>query len=479
MTEPDVIVVGSGAGGASTAYRLIKGGRRVLLLEKGGFLPRDRSTLDVKQVFKSGRFKNQEHWVDGSNKEFIPGEFYNVGGKTKWYGAALLRFAPHEFEADPAYQALAWPFGHDELAPYYDEAEQLLHVNRFDNEPELQALIDRIVAHDPGWRPEPLPLGIKREILDDPVEARHFDGFASACGYKSDAEWNLIDLIRDDPGFTLATDKIVVGLLHAESAPTEITGVRCADGSTYTAPVVVLAAGAMSSPRILQDHLSNTGLMASWPNADVIGANFKFHLNTAVLGISPFHEHDVLRKTAILFNERFPHSTVQCLGWMDGDILSVQLPAAVPKFVSNEIGSRAIGFFATTEDGSSLDNRVISGGRATLPMLDYDLHRIKPARDEHHALIEAFLIQLLRAGLLGVERYAGLAGTAHAIGSLVTGRDPQTSAVDPTGKVHGMANLYVGDGSVLARTSRVNPALTIYAWGLRLGDHLAGLQQRG
>ncbi len=274
MTEPDVIVVGSGAGGASTAYRLIKGGRRVLLLEKGGFLPRDRSTLDVKQVFKSGRFKNQEHWVDGSNKEFIPGEFYNVGGKTKWYGAALLRFAPHEFEADPAYQALAWPFGHDELAPYYDEAEQLLHVNRFDNEPELQALIDRIVAHDPGWRPEPLPLGIKREILDDPVEARHFDGFASACGYKSDAEWNLIDLIRDDPGFTLATDKIVVGLLHAESAPTEITGVRCADGSTYTAPVVVLAAGAMSSPRILQDHLSNTGLMASWPNADVIGANF-------------------------------------------------------------------------------------------------------------------------------------------------------------------------------------------------------------
>jgi choline dehydrogenase-like flavoprotein len=474
MAKQDVIVVGSGAGGAATAYRLIKTGRRVLLLEKGGFLPRDRSTLDVKQVFKSGRFKNQEHWVDGANKEFVPGEFYNVGGKTKWYGAALLRFAPHEFEADPGYPALAWPFGYDELAPYYDEAEQLLHVNRFDNEPELQALIDRIVAHDPSWRPEPLPLGLKKEILRDPLEAKHFDGFASACGYKSDAEWNLIDLIQDDPGFTLLADKIVVGLLHSESTPTEITGVRCADGSTYTAPVVVLAAGAMSSPRILQDHLSDTGLMASWLNADVIGANFKFHLNTAVLGISPFHEHDVLRKTAILFNERFPHSTVQCLGWMDGDILSVQLPAAVPKFVSNAIGSRAVGFFATTEDGSSLENRVTSGGGVTLPMLDYDLHRIKRARDEHHALIEAFIVQLLRAGLLGVERYAGLAGTAHAIGSLVTGTDPRTSAVDPTGKVHGMTNLYVGDGSVLPRTSRVNPALTIYAWGLRLGHHLAG-----
>ncbi len=197
MAEHDVIIVGSGAGGASAAYRLVKGGRRVLLLEKGGFLPRDGSTLDVKEVFKSGRFKNQEPWLDGKSKAFTPGEFYNLGGKTKWYGAALLRFAAHEFAADPAHQARAWPFGYDELAPYYDEAEALLHVNRFDNEPELQALIDRIVAHDPSWRPETLPLGLKREILADPVEAKHFDGFASACGYKSDAE---LQPDRSDPG---------------------------------------------------------------------------------------------------------------------------------------------------------------------------------------------------------------------------------------------------------------------------------------
>ena len=148
--EHDVIIVGSGAGGSAAAYRLIKAGKRVLLLEKGGVLPRDGSTLDVKTVFQSGRFKNQEPWVDGRNKEFVPGEFYNVGGKTKWYGAALLRFSPHEFGADAAHQCLAWPFGYEHLPPYYDEAEALLHVNRFDNEPELQALIDRIVEHDPA-----------------------------------------------------------------------------------------------------------------------------------------------------------------------------------------------------------------------------------------------------------------------------------------------------------------------------------------
>ena len=99
----DVIVVGSGAGGAAAALKLVEAGRRVLMLEKCGFLPRDRSTLDVKQVFKEGRFKNHEPWVDGYNKTFIPGEYYNVGGKTKWYGAALLRFSPHEFGADPLY----------------------------------------------------------------------------------------------------------------------------------------------------------------------------------------------------------------------------------------------------------------------------------------------------------------------------------------------------------------------------------------
>jgi choline dehydrogenase-like flavoprotein len=123
-------------------------------------------------------------------------------------------------------------------------------------------------------------------------------------------------------------------------------------------------------------------------------------------------------------------------------------------------------------DGSHPDNRVISnrGGR---PVLDYELARIKPARDEHEACIHDFERGLLHAGFAGSSRWTGLAGTAHAVGSLVTGSDPSASVVNPHGRVHGMRGLYIGDGSVLPRTSRVNPALTIYAWGLRLGEHLA------
>jgi choline dehydrogenase-like flavoprotein len=470
----DVIIVGSGAGGAAAAYKVARAGRRVLMLEKGRHLPKDGSTLDTRQVFKEGKFKNKEPWLDGHGGHLIPDEHYNVGGKTKWYGAALLRFSAHEFKADPEHQCLAWPFGLEEIEPYYDEAERLLHVNRFENERELQALIDKIVRNGSGWRSEPLPLGLKPEILQDEQEAKHFDGYASVAGYKADAERNLIDAITHLSNFTLLTKKKAIALLHRPGAPEVIEGVVCRDGSYYQADRVVLAAGAMTSPRILQDHMAANGLEATLPCAAAVGANFKLHLNSALVAFSPFSHHDVLRKTAIFLNERYPHTTVQCLGWLDGEILATQLPGAVPKFVTNAIGARAFGFFVTTEDGSHADNRIVSGGGdGGIPVADYSLERLPPAQAEHSRAIADFTRRLLQTGLAGVDRYLGLAGSAHALGSMVTGTDPQTSVVDPDGKVHGMANLYVGDGSVLPRSSRVNPALTIYAWGLRLGEHLA------
>ncbi|MGW8221265.1 MAG: NAD(P)-binding protein [Syntrophobacteria bacterium] len=82
----DAIIIGSGAGGSAVAYNLVHAGKRVLILEKGDVVPRDSSTLDVKTVFKEGRYKSHEPWVDGLNRTFMPGEYLNVGGKTKWYG---------------------------------------------------------------------------------------------------------------------------------------------------------------------------------------------------------------------------------------------------------------------------------------------------------------------------------------------------------------------------------------------------------
>jgi choline dehydrogenase-like flavoprotein len=468
----DVIVVGSGAGGAAAAYKLVKAGKRVLMIEKGGRLPSDRTTLSTKIVFKEGRFANKTEWQDGHGKAFVPnGEHYNLGGKTKWYGAALLRFSADEFDADPEFQCLAWPFGLAELEPFYSEAERMLHVNRFPNEPELQSLIDEMLASDPSWRVEPLPLGLKPEIVNDPQEAKHFDGYASVAGYKGEAEQNFIMPIENEPNFALLLDKEVSGFLHKHENPEIVEGVICADGSYFWASEVILACGAMTSPRILQDYFAVTGLDHKLACAQLVGRNFRMHINSALVAFSRFRDEDVLRKTAIFYNDKYPHSTVQCLGWLDGEILATQLPAATPEFFADMIGRRALGFFVTTEDGSSPENRVLSnrGGR---PILNYELARIKPSQDEHEACIHDFDRRLLHAGFAGRSRWTGLAGTAHAVGSLVTGSDPSVSVVDAQGRVHGMSGLYVADGSVLPRISRVNPALTIYAWGLRLGEHV-------
>lgn len=468
------IIIGSGAGGSACAYNLVQAGKRVLLLEKGGHLPRDGSTLDAKLVFGEERFKNRQPWTDNRNRKLAPGEYYNVGGKTKWYGTALLRFSPHEFNADPDFQCQGWPIGYADLEPFYAQAEQLLQINHFDNEPQLGRLINRITQADNSWRVESLPLGLKKEILDHPVEAKHFDGFASPGGYKADAEQNLLGHLLDNPLFQLLPYKEVSALLSDENNPAGITGVCSADGVCYYADTVILAAGAMSSPRILQKHLQQNGLDNTLPSAPLVGAHFKLHINSALLGFSLFPQRDVLRKTAIFFNDAFPHSSVQCLGWMDGEILSTQLPLWLPTFVTNALGARAYGFFVTTEDGSSPDNRILADREPEdRPMLDYDLKRVPASVAEHRAIIRGFKTRLLQAGFFSVAQQMGLAATAHALGSMVTGNDPALSVVDANGKVHGFDNLYVADGSVLPRSSRVNPGLTIYAWGLRLGRYLA------
>ena len=145
----DAIIIGSGAGGASVAYNLIQAGKRVLVLEKGDFLPHDNSTLNVKTVFKEGKFKNHDQWVDNHNRIFVPEEFSNVGGKTKWYGAALLRFSPHEFEADDEFKCLAWPISYEDMESYYQQAEEILKVQTFVNYEKLNAQT---------WRPETIKM---------------------------------------------------------------------------------------------------------------------------------------------------------------------------------------------------------------------------------------------------------------------------------------------------------------------------------
>jgi choline dehydrogenase-like flavoprotein len=474
----DVIIIGSGAGGSAAAYHLTQTGRRVLLLEKGERLPTDGSTLDADAVMRRGAFLADEAWLDRNANIVTPEEHFNLGGKTKWYGAALLRFAPREFEADPARGFLPWPIAYEELAPFYEEAERLLAVRTFTVEPDLRRLVAGLRRLDVGWSTQVLTLGLDAAILEHADEVRHFDGFASARGLKSDAERCLLDRVRPRPNLEILTGKAARALLPAMHSAGRVAGVECEDGSRYFADTVLLAAGALHSPRLLQRYLEATGLAASLPAYRNVGRNYKFHVLTAMLAFSPRRVRDALGKTLLLTHEAFAHSTVQTLGGnLAAEIVLAQAPRPVPRGLVRPFAQRALGLFLQTEDGSHPDNRILAG-TALQPraQIDHDPARLPEAYAEHAALVSTLRRQLLRLGYPSVSRAIPLAGTAHACGTLAAGVDPARSVVDAAGRVHGMDNLYVVDGSALPRSSRVNPALTIYAWALRVASLLATRQ---
>ncbi len=468
----DAIVVGSGAGGSAATYRLVRAGLRVALIEKGGRLPRDGSTLDVRRVVHDGEFRSREEWRDGMGRPLVPEEYFNLGGKTKWYGAALARFRPAEFGPDEAHGCRAWPIRYDDLASYYAEAEHLLDVRRFECEADLTGIVTRLRARAPQWRVEPLSLGLSARILREPREAAHFDGFASPQGLKADGESKLLDRIAGAPNLTVLLGRGVAALCGAPDDPTRVVGVQLADGTMLRARSVVLAAGAMHSPRLLERYFA-VHRLGRLPAADSLGRNFKLHLLTAVLAISPARKTDLLRKTTLLLDERTPHSSAQALGF-DADLIATLIPRYVPRFAARLLAERAYGFFLQSEDGSHRDNRIRSADASRdRPTVDYDPARTPAAAAEHRQFVANFRRDLLRAGYVTFAQRIGLHGTAHACGTLVAGADPRTSVVDAVGRVHGLEGVTVVDGSILPRSSRVNPALTIYAWSLRAADRLA------
>jgi choline dehydrogenase-like flavoprotein len=292
---------------------------------------------------------------------------------------------------------------------------------------------------------------------------------------KSDAQVCLLDRVRSRPNLSILTGKAVRALLPASGDPRAVAGVECEDGTCYYGSAVLLAAGALHSPRLLQTYLEACGLSARLPAYRNVGRNYKSHLLTAMLAFSALSVSDVLGKTLLLTHERFPHSTVQTLGGsLAGEIVQAQAPRWFPHGLVAPFAQRAVGLFLQTEDGSHPDNRVVAAmGSPPRPLLDYDAGRCPHAGAEHRALVRRLSSQLRALGYLPVARAIPLGGTAHACGTLVAGSDPSRSVVDAEGRVHGLANVYVADGSVLPRSSRVNPALTIYAWGLRVASRLA------
>jgi choline dehydrogenase-like flavoprotein len=476
----DAIIIGSGAGGAAAAYQMVRAGLRVLLLEKGAALPRDGTTLDVERVVRRGEFLSREAWVDGRGRMLVPEERFNIGGKTKWYGAALLRFGAHEFAADAAFACRGWPLQYGDLEPHYRQAETLLGVREFEIEPDLRRIIDRLTANGSSWQAAPIPMGLSGDLARHRQEAAHFDGFASVSGLKGDAEQSFLVPVRSDANLTLLCGAEVTALLGSPADPKRIVGVRLSDGREFFAPHVLLAAGAMHSPRLLQRYLDGAVLNQTLPSAAHIGRNLKLHVLTAMVAFGWRRRSDLIRKTALLTHRHHLHSSVQPLGF-DAEVIATLLPRFLPRALARALSARAYGFFLQTEDGSDMRNVIRERAEAgqTTRVMDYDVRRVSAAAREHRRFARALKRGLLLAGMLGFTRRIGLVGTAHVCGTLICGADPTDSVVDPCGAVHGMHGLYVVDGSILPRSSRVNPSLTIYAWALRTATYIIQAARTG
>jgi choline dehydrogenase-like flavoprotein len=503
----DVIIIGSGAGGGTLAYRLAPSGKRVLLLERGDFLPRERENWSSSAVFAENRYRARETWHDQDGKLFHPGVHYWVGGNTKMYGAVLLRLRERDFDelhhADGV--SPAWPLSYSDFAPHYIEAERLYQVHgrrgsdpseppcdepypypAVSHEPRIQQLADDLTRA--GYHPFPLPVGI---MLDEDrphdsqcIRCATCDGFPCLVQAKADAHVTCVVPALRHPNVTLLTGAYVERIETSSTGreATEVVVERSGNIERYRGDIIVVACGAINSAALLlrSANSHHTGGLAN--GSGVVGRHYMCHNNSAFIAISRTPNETRFQKTLGLndfyfgnADHTFPLGHIQMLGKTDETMFQGEAHHLLPGFAAGKLASHALDFWLTTEDLPNPDNRVL---------LDRDggiqLH-YRPNNIAAHELLTRNLQHLLdgigcEPHLVPQNVYFGkripIAGTGHQNGTIRFGRDPTSSALDIHCRAHEVDNLYVVDGSFFPSSAAVNPTLTIIANALRVGEHL-------
>ena len=503
----DLIIIGTGPGGGTLAYKLAPSGKKILLLERGGYIPREKDNWSSKTVFIENRYKAKETWRDKHGGTFHPGIHYNVGGNSKVYGAALLRMREPDFGEVKHHGGISpeWPIRYDDFEPYYTQAEHLYHVHGkhgedptappasaqykyapLTHEPRIQELHDDWLKM--GYHPFHLPVGL---MLDEEhiensacIRCSTCDGFPCLLGAKADSQVVCVEPALKHPNVTMLTHAKVTKLETSASGQ-EVTGVaveRNGQMETYRADIVVVSCGAINSAALLLKSATDrypTGLANS---SDMVGRNYMCHNNSAMLAISKRPNMTVFQKTIGLNDFYFPSAEwdypmghISMVGKQDLEMLRTGAPAFAPGLALDALAKHSLDFWMTSEDLPDTGNRVLvdKDGAISLHYTENNL--------ESHKRLAAKLKSMLN--LLGCEDrlipqhlYLGkkipIAGTAHQCGTARFGRDPKTSVLDVNCKAHDLDNLYVVDASFFVSSSAVNPSLTIIANALRVGDHL-------
>jgi choline dehydrogenase-like flavoprotein len=438
-----------------------------------------------------------------------------VGGNTKFYGAALFRLRKEDFGELRHHGGIspAWPISYDELEPYYTTAEELYHVHgqrgedpteppaswpyphpAVSHEPRLQALSDDFARL--GLKPFHTPLGI--QINEAKPHASHCircntcDGFPCLMSAKSDAQVVAVDPALKHPNVSLVTGAYVERL-ETNGSGREVSKVivtRNGSYQEYSAPVVVVSAGAINSAALLLRSANDKHPRGLANGSDVVGRHYMGHVNSILMAISKCPNPTVFQKT-LSVNDfyfgseewRYPMGHISFVGKLDGPTLKGGAPAIAPGFTLDLMANHSLDFWLTSEDLPDPNNRVT---------LDHDgkiVLSYQPNNEEGHRRLAAKLKELMQRqtacgvhghachqGLFARNLFVGeqipLAGVAHQNGTIRFGNDPKTSVLDRNCKAHEVDNLYVVDGSFFPSSGAVNPALTIVANALRVGDHL-------
>jgi choline dehydrogenase-like flavoprotein len=497
MDHYDVIIIGTGAGGGTLAHRLAPSGKRILLLERGGYLPREPENWDSHEVFNKDRYLSGEKWYDKDGLPFAPHQQYFVGGNTKFYGAILFRLRERDFDEVRHYGGVspAWPLSYQDLEPYYAEAEELylVHGERGEDpteppasgpypypavshEPRIQELHDAFVRT--GHRPFHLPVGVDLDERDPEagrcVRCDRFDGFPCLTDGKADAHVLCVRPALRHPNVTLLTHANVERLEADGATVNRVVVDRRGERLEFGADVVVVSCGAVNSAALLlRSELANS--------SGQLGRNYMAHINSGVIAISHTPNPTKFQKTLGVNDyywgaddSELPLGHIQMLGKSDRNILRAGAPWFAPGLALDYLARHAIDFWLTSEDLPHPDNRVTVDR-------DGNIHLAKTYHNEEaHRRLLAKLKGLL--GDLGchqgipsrtiLDQRIPLAGVAHQCGTARFGTDPRESVLDVNCKAHDLDNLYVVDTSFFPSSSAVNPALTAMANALRVGDHL-------
>jgi choline dehydrogenase-like flavoprotein len=512
--EFDIIVIGSGAGGGTIAHTLAPSGKRILLLERGDYLTKELDNWSPDDVFVDGKYISPDTWYDGDGTPFQPQIHYFVGGATKMYGAALYRLRPEDFGELRHVDGIspAWPVSYDEFEPWYTKAEWLYQVRGSHGEDPTEGRVSRqypwpAVSHEPriqqiadslaqgGYHPFHAPCGILLNEADRPastcIRCAWCDGYPCMVHAKSDAEIIAVRPIITLPNVTLLRNAEVKRLETDPSGRT-VTGVvvdRGGDGKeeVYRADIVVLAAGAANTAKILLRSASDAHPAGLANGSDQVGRNYMFHNSKAIAALGEQDNDTVYQKTLAIndfylpgIGREWPLGNIQMLGKSNAGAMKGEEPhltKLVPRWSLEEAAHHSVDFWLTTEDLPKPDNRVTVDNDGHIH-LDYTVSN----ESEAAGLYEEFRKILNHVGLakhhvLHKSFYMSMnipiAGVAHQAGTARFGTDPANSVLDVNCKAHELDNLYVADTSFFPSIGAVNPALTAIANAIRVGEHIA------